>query len=256
MLESSAGPLGKQMQIHEITLKEINLKGGIKGAVAGSNGGGVIGGAASLIGGVGKALAAKAGASQGIDISGNPAMASPGAAQAAAMKAGSPLVQSLSRKANETWIKEVQNMLVNSEPPATSASQLKLTTLKVELLGLVNSLVGFDTTQLPSMDTGNGQAKETNARLAAAMQEVIDATVAPKPDPNAMKTAWDKTALFISQAQNVQAFNKSNSGGTAGGAAEVTVSPKGGLLYDGKPYNASNPRHQAAQAAIQKSTTA
>ena len=106
------------------------------------------------------------------------------------------------------------------------------------------------------MDTGNGQAKETNARLAAAMDEVIDATIAPKPDPAAMKRAWDKTALFISQAQNVQAFNKSNSGGTSNAAAEITVGPNGGLLYDGKPYNASNPRHQAAQAALQQSISA
>jgi hypothetical protein len=237
MLESSPDPLGKQMQIHEITLKEL-------------------GGVGALIGGIGKALAVKAAASQGIDITGDPGMASPGSAQAAAMTAGSPLVQSLSKKAKETWVKEVQNMLVKSVPPATSASQLKTTTLKVELLGLVNSLVGFDTTQLPNMDTGNGQAKETDARLVAAMQEVIDATIAPKPDPNAMKTAWDKTALFISQAQNVKAFNQSNSGGTAGGAAEITVSQNGGLLYDGKPYNASNPRHQAAQAVIQKSVAA
>lgn len=224
------------MQIHEITLKE--------GAVT------------SLIGGVTKALAAKAGASQGIDISGNPDMVSPGSAQAAGMKMSGPLIQSLAKKANETWVKEVQDMLVKSVPPATSASQLKTTTLKVELLGLVNSLVGFDTTQLAAMDSGNGQAKETDARLVAAMDEVIKATIAPKPDPNAMKTAWDKTAMYIVQAQNVQAFNKSNSGGTAGGAAEVTVSPRGGLLYDGKPYNASNPRHAVAQAAIQKSTTA
>jgi hypothetical protein len=244
------------MQIHEITLNEANIGGALKGAVAGSNGGGAIGGAAALIGGVGKALAAKAGASQGIDIAGNPNVVSPGSAQAAGMKMSGPLIQSLSRKANETWVKEVQTMLTKSVPPATAASQLKTTTLKVELLGLVNSLVGFDTTQLAAMDSGNGQAKETDARLVAAMDEVINATIAPKPDPNAMKTAWDKTATYIVQAQNVKAFNQSNSGGTAGGAAEVTVSPKGGLLYDGKPYNASNPRHAAAQAAIQKSTTA
>ena len=250
MLESFPDLLGKQMQIHEITLKEASVGGAVAGAKT------ALGGAASLIGGIGSALANKAAASQGIDISKKPTMASPGQAQAAAMKANAPLVQSLSKKANETWIKEVQNMLAKSVPPATAASQLKLTTLKVELLGLVNSLVGFDTTQLPSMDTGNGQAKETNARLAAAMDEVIDATIAPKPDPAAMKRAWDKTALFISQAQNVQAFNKSNSGGTSNAAAEITVSPGGGLLYDGKPYNASNPRHQAAQAALQQSISA
>jgi len=245
------------MQIHEITLKEASMAG-VKAAGANALGAGgtALGGAASLIGGIGSALAAKAGASQGIDIAGNPNVVSPGSAQAAGMKMSAPLIQSLARKANETWVKEVQNMLVKSVPPATSASQLKETTLKVELLGLVNSLVGFDTTQLAAMDSGNGQAKETDARLVAAMDEVMTATTAPKPDPAAMQRAWQKAATFIVQAQNVKAFNQSNSGGTAGGAAEVTVSPKGGLLYDGKPYNASNPRHAAAQAAIQKSTTA
>jgi len=224
------------MQIHEITLKEI-------------------GGVGALIGGIGKALAVKAGASQGIDITGNSATSSPGQAQAAAMQANAPAVQALSKSAADAWIKEVQTMLTKSVPPATAASQLKTTTLKVELLGLVNTLVGFDTTKLAAMDTGNGQAKETDARLTAAMDEVIDATIAPKPDTSAMKRAWDKTALFIAQAQNVRAFNQSNSGGTSGGIADLTVAPNGGILYDGKPFNASNPRHVAAQAVIQKSAT-
>lgn len=215
------------MQIHEITHRQVNE---------------VLGAMAKAVGG---ALAQKAASTQGIDLDSQPDKVGIGQRQGAAMKMNAGMIQALAKKAQETWTTEVQNMIVKSVPKVMSASQIKLPTIETELQALINSLAGFDVTQLAAAKDPSGQSQLTIKQLLQAKEEVVKSTVAPKADPAAMSRAWNSLATMIAQAQNVKSFAPAEAGGTQ--PAKITFDQQGKMLYNNTPFNPKDQSHVMAQ---------
>jgi hypothetical protein len=219
------------MQIHEITQRPVNE---VLGAMAKTLGGALLNKAASAV-------------DPGFAQDDQPDKVAPGQRQGAAMKMNAGLIQALAKKAQETWTSEVQNMIVTSEPKIMSASQIKLPTIEAELQGLINSLAKFDVSSLATAKDPSGQSQLTIKELMKAKEEVVKATVAPKSDPAAMKRAWESLATMIAQAQNVNQFaGKEAQNSNPGDPAEVTYGPDRKPLFNGKPYNKTDPAHRLA----------
>jgi hypothetical protein len=163
------------------------------------------------------------------------------------MKINAGMIQALAKKAQETWTTEVQNMIVTSVPKVMSASQIKLPTVEAELQALINSLARFDVSSLAAAKDPTGQSQATIQKLMQAKEEVVKATMAPKPEPAAMSTAWKSLATMIAQAQNVRQFaDKEAKSSSPGDPAEVTYGPDRKPLFNGKPYNKTDPAHRLA----------
>lgn len=222
------------MQIHEITHRPVNE---VLGAIAKT---------------VGKALANKAASTQGISLDDPSGREGPYASatqrQGAAMKMNASTIQALAKKAQEAWTKEMQNMIVTSEPPVMSAAQLeqiKPNTVAAELQTLINSLAGFDVATLAAAKDPTGQSQELTNQLQKAKEAVVDATIAPRSDPAAMKSAWEGLATMIAQAQNVRQFSGTDAESSGRGEpAKTSTGPDGKPLFNGKPYNKTDPAHR------------
>jgi hypothetical protein len=227
------------MQIYEITKKpRVNE---VLGAIAST---------------VGKALANKAASTQGISLDDPGGREGPYASatqrQGAAMKMNAGMTQALAKKAQEAWTTEIQNMIVKSEPPVMSAAQLeqiKPNTVAAELQTLINSLAGFDVTTLAAAKDTTGQSQLLAKELEKAKEAVVNATIAPRTDPAAMKSAWQSLATMISQAQNTRQFAGAEAGAEAqisgrGQPAKTSTGPDGKPLFNGKPYNKTDPAHR------------
>lgn len=224
------------MQIHEITRRPVNE---VLGAMAKTLGGALMNKAMTAV-------------DSGFAQDDQPDKVAPGQQQAGAMKMNAGLIQALAKKAQETWTTEVQNMIVTSEPKIMSASQLKLPTVEAELQALINSLARFDVSQLAAAKDTTGQSQLTIKQLMQAKQEVVKATMAPKPDPTAMSNAWKSLATMIAQAQNVKQFAAPTAGGVQ--PAKVTFDAQGEMLYNNKPFDARDPSHVMAQQLQAKAT--
>lgn len=217
------------MQIHEITRRPVNE---VLGTMAKT---------------VGSALMNKAmtAVDPGFAQDDQPDKVAPGQRQAAAMKMNAGMIQALAKKAQETWTTEVQNMIVTSVPKALSATELKVPTVEAELQALINSLARFDVNELAAAKDPTGQSQRTIQLLMKAKEEVIKATMAPKPEPAAMSNAWKSLATMISQAQNVKQFAAPTAGGVQ--PAKITFDQQGEILYNNKPFDARDPSHVMAQ---------
>lgn len=221
------------MQIHEITHRQVNE---------------VLGTMAKAVGG---ALLNKAVSTQGISLDDPSGREGPYASatqrQGAAMKMNAGMIQALAKKAQETWTTEVQNMIVQSVPKIMSAAQIKPTTIEAELQALINSLAGFDVTKLAAAKDTTGQSQATAQELMKAKEQVVNATVAPKADPAAMTRAWNSLSTMIAQAQNVRAFAGTEAqSSNRGEPAKITTGPDRKPLFNGKPYNKTDPAHRLA----------
>ena len=226
------------MQIHEITRRPVNE---VLGAMAKSLGGALMNKAMSAV-------------DPGFAQDDQPDKVAPGQQQAAAMKMNAGLIQALAKKAQETWTTEVQNMIVTSEPKIMSASQLKVPTVEAELQALINSLARFDVNDLAAAKDTTGQSQRTIQLLMQAKEEVVKATMAPKPDPAAMSNAWKSLATMIAQAQNVKQFAAPEAGGVQ--PAQITFDAQGKKLYNKKPFDANDPSHVMAQQLNAKADSA
>jgi hypothetical protein len=166
------------------------------------------------------------------------------------MKMNAGMIQALAKKAQQAWTTEIQNMIVQSEPPVVSAAQLeqtKPTTVAAELQTLINSLAGFDVTKLAAAKDTTGQSQLLAKELEKAKEAVVNATIAPRTDPAAMKSAWEGLATMIAQAQNTRQFaGKEAQSSNPGDPAEITYGPDRKPLFNGKPYNKSDPAHRLA----------
>lgn len=219
------------MQIHEITRRPVNE---VLGAMAKTVGTALMNKAASAV-------------NPGLAQDDQPDKVSAGQRQAAAMKMNAGTIQALAKKAQETWTTEVQNMIVTSEPQVLNASQLKLATVEDELQTLINSLSGFDVNQLAAARDPTGQSQLTAQKLMQAKKAVVDATIAPRTNPAAMKSAWTNLSTMIAQAQNTNQFAGTEAQSTTRGEpAKVTTGPDRKPLFNGIPYNKSDPAHRLA----------
>lgn len=219
------------MQIYEITNQPVNE---VLGAMAKTLGGALLNKAVSAV-------------DPGFAQDDQPDKVAPGQRQAAAMKMNAGMIQALAKKAQETWTTEVQNMIVQSVPKVMSAAQIKPTTIEAELQTLINSLAGFDVSKLAAAKDTTGQSQATAQELMKAKDGVVNATVAPKADPAAMSRAWNSLATMIAQAQNVREFAGTEAqGANRGEPAKITTGPDRKPLFNGKPYNKTDPAHRLA----------
>jgi hypothetical protein len=125
-------------------------------------------------------------------------------------------------------------------------------TVEAELQALINSLARFDVNELAAAKDPTGQSQRTIQLLMKAKEEVVKATMAPKPEPAAMSNAWKSLATMISQAQNVKQFAAPTAGGVQ--PAKITFDQQGEILYNNKPFDARDPSHVMAQQLQAKAT--
>jgi hypothetical protein len=219
------------MQIHEITRRPVNE---VLGAMAKTLGSALLNKAVSAV-------------DPGFAQDDQPDKVAPGQRQGAAMKMNAGMIKALAKKAQETWATEIQNMIVQHKPKIISVDNLKLPAVELELQTLINSLSGFDVTELAKAKDPTGQSQATIEKLMQAKEEVIKATMAPKTDPAAMSRAWEGLATMIAQAQNTKQFaGKEAQSFNTNDPAEVTYGPDRKPLFNGRPYNKNDPAHRLA----------
>jgi hypothetical protein len=236
MLESFPDPLGKPMQIHEITQKKV-----AEGIIADK-----------MIGGLTNLAWKAAGTTNPLDQ--NTTDATPVAGnlrQAAAGEVNKSLLAPLAKEMYNRWAQTVQQLLVKSVDkktgaPVTSAAQIDQAALEKELYQFVNQLAGFDIGQLK--DDGSGQANNLNTELKPQITAAIADTQNPKNGVN----VWLPLATSIQRAKSIKNFSPGANNTANNQVATVTFDPSGNVLYNGKPYNANDPSHKMALTLQQR----
>jgi len=234
MLESFPDPLGKPMQIHEITQKKV-----AEGIIADK-----------MIGGLTNLAWKAAGTTNPLDQ--NTTDATPVAGnlrQAAAGEVNKSLLAPLATEMYNRWAQTVQQLLVKSVDkktgaPVTSAAQIDRAALEKELYQFVNQLAGFDIGQLK--DDGSGQANNLNAELKPQITAAIADTQNPKNGVN----VWLPLATSIQRAKSIRTYSQDSSNTKGPGETLTVYKQAGKTMVDGQPYNPTNPAHIAAVQAI------
>ena len=238
MLESFPDPLGKPMQIHEITQKQV-----VEGW-----------------GDIGKTIATKAmnglsnkllpGSVPDPNLVGSPVAANQ--RQAAAGQMNKSLLAPLAKEMQNRWAQTVQQLLVRSVDkatgaPVTSASQIDRAALEKEMNTFINSLAGFDLAKLDGMDDGSGQAKQLDADLKPQLLAAIEDTQSPVKDAK----VWLSLATSIQRAKSIATFaNGAKTGGPGGKYLPITpTGVPGKVLVGDQPYNPTDPIHKASVIA-------
>jgi hypothetical protein len=229
MLESFPDPLGKPMQIHEITRKPIQE---------------------DVVSGLTNMLYKSAGVANPLDqnktddtpVAGN-------LRQGAAGEMNRSLLAPLAKEMQKRWAQNVQQLLLKSvdprtKNPVTSAAQIDQAALEKELYQFLNTLAGFDIGELK--DDGSGQANFLNTQLKPQITAAIADTQKPNPGTN----VWLPLATSIQRAKSIRTYSQ-GSGNRKGPGETPTVNRQGGkLMVDGRPYNPTNPAHVAAVQAV------
>jgi hypothetical protein len=238
MLESFLDPLGKPMQIHEITRKAVAEGIGDK-----------------MIGGLTNMLYKSAGVANPLDqtgLQGKPVAGN--LRQGAAGEMNKTLLAPLAKEIQKRWAQTVQQLLVKSVDkttgaPATSAAQIDRTALEKEMHMFMNTLAGFDLSTLAGNDDGSGQAKQLDSELKPQITAAIADTQKP-----AGASVWLPLATSIQRAKSIRQFAMgAKAAGDAGGASKyLPITPTGQpgkVLVDGRPYNPTDPIHKASVIA-------
>ena len=237
MLESFPDPLGKPMQIHEITRRTVT-EAGLMGQI-GSNA------AAGL---ANKLLPGSAPADR---LVGTPT--SGGLRQAAAGQMNKTLLAPLAKEMQKRWAQTVQQLLIKSVDkttgaPVTSAAQIDRAALEKEFYLFMNALVGFDVGTIASMDDGSGQAKQLDSELKPQITAAIANTQKPVTGAN----VWLPLATSVQRAKSISQFSSKPGNKTAGPGKYLPVTgtgQAGKVLVNGQPYNRTNPLHLASVQA-------
>jgi hypothetical protein len=233
MLESFPDPLGKPMQIHEITRKPIKE---------------------DVVSGLTNMLYKSAGVANPLDSLDQtrlgPKVAS-NLRQGAAGEMNKTLLAPLAKEMQKRWAQNVQQLLLKSvdpktNDPVTSAAQLDRGVLEKELYQFVNALAGVDIGELK--DDGSGQAN----LLKTEIKPQITAAIANTQKPNPGADVWLPLATSIQRAKSIKNFSQGADDAANNQVATVTFDPSGNALYNGKPYNANDPSHKMALTLQQK----
>ena len=233
MLESFPDPLGKPMQIHEITRKPIKE---------------------DVVSGLTNMLYKSAGVANPLD-SLDPTRLGPKVAsnlrQGAAGEMNKTLLAPLAKEMQKRWAQNVQQLLLKSvdpktNDPVTSAAQLDRGVLEKELYQFVNALAGVDIGELK--DDGSGQAN----LLKTEIKPQITAAIANTQKPNPGANVWLPLATSIQRAKSIKNFSQGADNTANNQVATVTFDPSNNPLYNGKPYNANDPSHKMALTLQQK----
>ena len=233
MLESFPDPLGKPMQIHEITRKPIKE---------------------DVVSGLTNMLYKSAGVANPLDSLDQtrlgPKVAS-NLRQGAAGEMNKTLLAPLAKEMQKRWAQNVQQLMLKSDDPktknpVTSAAQIDQAALEKELYQFVNQLAGVDIDQL--QDDGSGQAN----LLKTELKPQITAAIADTQKPNPGADVWLPLATSIQRAKSIKTFSQGADNTANNQVATVTFDPSGNALYNGKPYNANDPSHKMALTLQQK----
>jgi hypothetical protein len=229
MLESFPDPLGKPMQIHEITRKPIKE---------------------DVVSGLTNMLYKSAGVANPLDQNLEPGTpAASNMRQGAAGEMSKTLLAPLAKEMQKRWAQTVQQLLLKSvdpstKNPVTSAAQIDQAALEKELYQFVNALAGVDIGELK--DDGSGQAN----LLKTEFKPQITAAIADTQKPNPGANVWLPLATSIQRAKSIARFSK-GAGNRKGPGETPTVYRQGGkLMVDEQPYNRTNPEHVAAVQAV------
>jgi hypothetical protein len=239
MLESFLDPLGKPMQIHEITKKQIDE-----------------GLADKIVGGLTNMAWKAAGTTNPLDqngLQGDPTAGN--LRQGAAGEMNKTLLAPLAKEMQKRWAQNVQQLLLKSVDKTTgaavtSAAQIDRAALEKEFYLFLNALIGFDVGNIAGMDDGSGQAKQLDSELKPQITAAIANTQKPTPGAD----VWLPLATSVQRAKSISQFAR-GSGGKPGNkqqsasgqrAAAITYGPDRKPLFNGKPYNKSDPAHRLA----------
>jgi hypothetical protein len=234
MLESFPDPLGKPMQIHEITRKPIKE--------------GVVSGLTNMLyksAGVANPLDSLDQTRLGPKVDSN-------LRQGAAGEMNKTLLAPLAKEMQKRWAQVVQQLVSTSKSvadpkiPATGADQLDRGVLEKELYQFVNQLAGVDIGELK--DDGSGQAN----LLKTEIKPQITAAIADTQKPNPGANVWLPLATSIQRAKSIKNFSQGADNTANNQVATVTFDPSNNPLYNGKPYNANDPSHRMALTLQQK----
>ena len=233
MLESFPDPLGKPMQIHEITRKPIKE---------------------DIVSGLTNMLYKSAGVANPLDSLDQTRIGpkvDSNLRQGAAGEVNKTLLAPLAKEMQKRWAQTVQQLLLKSvdpktNDPVTSAAQLDRGVLEKELYQFVNQLAGVDIDQL--QDDGSGQAN----LLKTELKPQITAAIANTQKPNSGANVWLPLATSIQRAKSIKNFSQGADNTANNQVATVTFDPSGNALYNGKPYNANDPSHKMALTLQQK----
>ena len=233
MLESFPDPLGKPMQIHEITRRPIKE---------------------DVVSGLTNMLYKSAGVANPLDSLDQtrlgPKVAS-NMRQGAAGEVNKTLLAPLAKEMQKRWAQTVQQLMLKSDDPktknpVTSAAQIDQAALEKELYQFVNQLAGVNIDQL--QDDGSGQAN----LLKTELKPQITAAIADTQKPNPGADVWLPLATSIQRAKSIKNFSQGADNTANNQVATVTFDPSGNALYNGKPYNANDPSHKMALTLQQK----
>ena len=233
MLESFPDPLGKPMQIHEITRKAV-----AEGIVSGLTN------MAWKAAGVANPLDSLDQTRLGPKVAGN-------MRQGAAGEVSKTLLAPLAKEMQKRWAQTVQQLMLKSDDPktknpVTSAAQIDQAALEKELYQFVNQLAGVNIDQL--QDDGSGQAN----LLKTEIKPQITAAIANTQKPNPGADVWLPLATSIQRAKSIKNFSQGADNTANNQVATVTFDPSNNPLYNGKPYNANDPSHRMALTLQQK----
>lgn len=191
----------------------------------------------------------------GANLSGPQAGAvAPGMRAQAAQQLNQAAVATLANKGQQAWVQTLKKMIANSDNPALSPDKLDINDTKESLDDMVQTMLGFDPAEIDRMTSP--EAKAAGEKLNNGIAAVLKASSTPQTNDTAMKAAWALLALGIAEAQNAKSFFGAGAAKGPGKLPEVTVGADGKLLYDGKPFNASDPRHVTMSQILAKQSAA
>jgi hypothetical protein len=235
MLESFPDPLGKPMQIHEITRKPIQE---------------------DVVSGLTNMLYKSAGVANPLDQNLTPGTPVAGnLRQAAAGEMNRSLLMPLAKEMRNRWAQNVQQLLLKSVDkstgaPVTNASQIDRAALEKEMYLFLNALAGFDIGKIADFEDGSGQAKQLDSELKPQVTAAIANT--QKPNPGA--DVWLPLATSIQRAKSIRTYSQGQKGQSktqnSGKETLPVYKQAGKTMVDGQPYNPTNPAHIAAVQAV------
>ena len=187
----------------------------------------------------------------GINTGGNQApVVAPGMRAQAAQQINQATVATLADRGQKAWVQTLKQMIAKSDNPALSPDKLDINDTRESLDDMVKTMLGFDPAVLQRLTTP--EAKAATEKLNNGIAMVLKASSTPQTNDVAMKAAWAALALGMAESINARTFSGTTSQSKL---PEVTVGPNGKLLYDGRPFNRSDPRHVAMAQIMSKQAT-
>lgn len=251
------------MQIHEITRGPVNegiLKGVANriGSMAATAGRAV----AAVPGAIAQNVLDRAKAATGIDVSpATPGAASASGRQALAGQISASLVKSTAQQQAKSWDQTLNELVKRYGAPGGPRWPINL--VKADLDQIINQDLMRNLTQWDKIQSTYARdpsdakrAREIQKRIAIARNTILAVTPRIKAGTvytaDDLKASWEALVAAAFDAQNLVISKQYGPRSTSPGGSMpiVTFSPSGIPLFDGQPFNPTDPRHVAAKKAL------